>query len=99
MGSSCLEARLRLRCPLQRAQARLQLLCSFAFVVLELGAALCSCFAFAVLELVRALHGAFLLLRPLGGGVALHDAGRGDNEAGFTLIVGLSIIVVEAFNS
>ena len=52
MGSSCLEARLRLRCPLQRAQARLQLLCSFAFVVLELGAALCSCFAFAVLELV-----------------------------------------------
>ena len=54
MGNSCLEARLRLRCPLQRAQARLQLFCSFAFVVLELGDALCSCFAFAVLELVRA---------------------------------------------
>ena len=94
MGSSCLEARLRLRCPLQRAQARLQLLCSFAFVVLELGAALCSCFAFAVLELVRALDGAFLLLRCLGVGVALHDAGRGGNKAGFTLIVGFSIIVV-----
>ena len=94
MGSSCLEARLRLRCPLQRAQARLQLLCSFAFVVLELGAALCSCFAFAVLELVRALDGAFFLLPSLRAGVAFHDAGRGGNEAWFTLILGFSIIVV-----
>ena len=70
-------------------------LCRFAFVVLlELGAALCSCFAFAVLKLVRALDGAFLLLRSLGAGVALHDAGRGGNEAELTLIVGLSIIFV-----
>ena len=59
-------------------------LCSFAFVVLlELGAALCSCFAVAVLELVWALDGAFLLLRSLGAGVALHDAGRGGNDAEF----------------
>eukprot|EP00969_Alexandrium_andersonii_P101288 4468412-Alexandrium_andersonii.AAC.1 len=53
----------------------------------------------AVLVLRRAgacpaLDGAFLLLRSLGAGAALHDAGHGGNEAGFTLIVGFSIIVV-----
>ena len=71
------------------------MLCSFALVVLlELGAALCSCFAFAVLELLRALDGASLLPRSLGAGVALHDAGHGRNEAGLPLIGRFSIIVV-----
>ena len=69
-------------------------LCSFAFVVLlELGAALCSCFAFAVLELVQVLDAAFLSLRSLAARVALYDARRVGNKAGFALIVGYSIII------
>ena len=63
-------------------------LCNFACVVLlELGAALRSCWSLSG-------PSAFLLLRPLGAGVALHDSGRGGNDARLTLIVGVSIIVV-----
>ena len=68
--------------------------CSFAFVLLERGAAPCLRFTYAVLELVQALDGAFPVLRPLVPELLFMMLGVAATTPSFALIVGFSTIVV-----